>query len=158
MQLTDLLAREAIRDLVARYNSYGDSGLFDRMVGLFAPDAVLELRDSVYTGQDQIRAAFTRTRDRSASRSSAGPAYLRHCVATHQIDLADATTATGRCYFFVLTTVGLDHWGRYLDDYRTIDGEWRFHRRRVLPDDLSEHSLFGTRGDSDMTDPGSGPR
>ena len=44
MRLDDLLAREAIRDLVARYNAYGDSGLFDRMLRLFAPDAVLEVR------------------------------------------------------------------------------------------------------------------
>ena len=43
LQVTDLLAREAIRDLVVRYNAYGDSGLFDRMIELFAPDATVAL-------------------------------------------------------------------------------------------------------------------
>jgi hypothetical protein len=146
MELTDLLAREAIRDLVARYNSYGDSGLFDRMLELFAPDAVLEIRDIPHHGHDAIRAVFTRVPGRTAGRDSPGqrdrPAYLRHCTSTHQIDLLDATTATGRSYFFVLTTVGLDHWGRYLDEYRVVDGEWRFARRRVLPDTVSPQSLF----------------
>ena len=115
MQLDDLLAREAIRDLVARYNAYGDSGLFDRMMELFAPDAVLEIRGSRNEGHDEIRAVFTGVADRTSAGGGVS-AYLRHCTATHQIDLVDATTATGRCYFFVLTPVGLDHWGRDLDD------------------------------------------
>jgi hypothetical protein len=54
----------------------------------------------------------------------------------------DETMATGRCYFFVLTAVGLDHWGRYLDEYRVVDGEWRFAQRRVLTDALSSESIF----------------
>jgi uncharacterized protein (TIGR02246 family) len=141
MQLDDLLAREAIRDLVARYNAYGDSGLFDRMMELFAPDAVLEVRGSPNEGHDEIRSVFTGVADQTSA-GAGGPAYLRHCTSTHQIDLVDETTATGRSYFFVLTGVGLDHWGRYLDDYRMVDGEWRFARRRVLLDDTSPDSIF----------------
>jgi uncharacterized protein (TIGR02246 family) len=141
MLLDDLLAREAIRDLVARYNAYGDSGLFDRMMELFAPDAVLEVGGAPNEGHDEIRAVFTGVADQTSAGAGV-PAYLRHCTSTHQIDLVDETTATGRCYFFVLTRVGLDHWGRYLDDYRTVDGEWRFARRRVLTDDFDPNSLF----------------
>jgi hypothetical protein len=151
VQLSDLLAREAIRDLVARYNAYGDGGLFDRMLGLFAPGAVLEIGEQVHTGHDEIRAVFTSVPERTSQGAGGGdgrPAHLRHCTATHQIDLVDDSTATGRCYFFVLTAVGLDHWGRYLDDYRVVDGEWRFDRRRVLVDDASPESLFSPEGDS----------
>jgi hypothetical protein len=141
MELNELLAREEIRDLVARYNSYGDSGLFDRVLELFAPDAVLEVGDRVHKGHEEIRSVFTAVSERT-SEGRRGPSYLRHCTATHQIDLIDERAATGRCYFFVLTAVGLDHWGRYLDEYRVIDGKWRFIRRRVLTDDLSDQSLF----------------
>ena len=84
---------------------------------------------------------FTAVPDRTADGGGL-PAYLRHCTSTHQVDLVDATSATGRCYFFVLTRVGLDHWGRSLDDYRTVDGEWRFARRRVLVDDISPDSIL----------------
>ena len=49
MEPADLLAREAIRDLVARYNAYGDSGLLDRMLAC-SPDAVLEVGDVAYEG------------------------------------------------------------------------------------------------------------
>ena len=140
-QVSDLLAREAIRDLVVRYNAYGDSGLFDRMIELFAPDATVEIGDVAHVGLDELRRVFSGV---SAQTSGHGdrPAPLRHCTATHQIDLVDATTATGRCYFFVLTAVGLDHWGRYLDEYRVVDGEWRFARRRVLTDALGPESIF----------------
>lgn len=143
----EAVAREAIRDLVARYNAYGDSGLFDRMMELFAPDAVLEIRGSRNEGHDEIQAVFTGVADRTSAGGGVS-AYLRHCTATHQIDLVDATTATGRCYFFVLTRVGLDHWGRYLDDYRTVDGEWRFARRRVLVDDISPDSILSSTANS----------
>ncbi|HXQ59071.1 MAG TPA: nuclear transport factor 2 family protein [Acidimicrobiales bacterium] len=141
LQISDLLAREAIRDLVVRYNSYGDSGLFDRMLGLFAPDAVVEIRGDVYQGLAEIRQAFSQV-PAQTSTAAGRPAYLRHCTATHQIDLVDETTATGRCYFFVLTAVGLDHWGRYLDEYHVVNAEWRFTRRRVLTDALSPQSIF----------------
>ena len=140
-QVSDLLAREAIHDLVVRYNSYGDSGLFDRMIGLFAPDAIVEIDGAAYHGLDEIRQVFVGVSEHT-SRPDDRPAYLRHCTATHQLDLVNESAATGRCYFFVLTAVGLDHWGRYLDEYRVVDGEWRFASRRVLTDALSPRSIF----------------
>jgi hypothetical protein len=142
MDLSQLLAREAVRDLVARYNAYGDSGLFDRMIGLFTRDATLELAERTYVGHDEIRSVFESVPERSSEGGTRPPAYLRHCTSTHQIDLVDEDGATGRCYFFVLTGIGLDHWGRYLDDYRRVDGAWRFARRRVLIDDLHPDSAF----------------
>ena len=142
MELAELLAREAIRDIVARYNSFGDSGLFDRVLDLFSADAVLEIAGVVHEGCEQIRAVFDAVPERTAKGGI--PAYLRHFTSSHQIDVVDETTATGRCYFLVLTAVGLDHWGRYLDDYRVVDGRWRFARRRVLTDGFSPPSLFRT--------------
>ena len=44
----------------------------------------------------------------------------------------------------MLTAVGLDHWGRYLDEYCVVDGEWRIAQRRVLTDALSPHSIFAS--------------
>ena len=143
MELAEFLARESIRDLVARYNSYGDAGRFDQMLELFAPDAVLQIRDQEYAGHDEIRSVFTRVPKRTADATGAGrPAYIRHCTATHQIDFVDETHASGRCYFFVLTQVGLDHWGRYIDEYAVVADRWRFVRRRVAPDAVAPESLF----------------
>jgi hypothetical protein len=140
MELWELLAREGIRDLVTRYNSNGDAGRFPQMIELFAPDAVMEVEERRYSGRDEILSLFAGTRERV--RSAAIPSYVRHCVTTHQIDLEDERDATGRCYFAVLSPVGLDHWGRYVDRYRVVDGAWRFARRRVTVDGRSEQSLF----------------
>ena len=141
MDLWELEAREAIRDLVTRYNSNGDSGRFAQVLELFAPDAVMEIvgADGVitpYRGRDEIATIFTGTRDRwaASAQSRRAPAYIRHCVFTHQIDVLDRTHARGRCYFQVLMAHGLDHWGRYVDEYEVRDGRWLFSVRRVTTD------------------------
>ncbi|HMQ26843.1 MAG TPA: nuclear transport factor 2 family protein, partial [Acidimicrobiales bacterium] len=82
MELVDLLAREAIRDLVARYNAYGDSGLLDPMMALFADDAVLEVGAVAYEGPEAIRGLFSGTVDRSAG-ASGGPPHPLHSVPNH---------------------------------------------------------------------------
>jgi hypothetical protein len=143
MELWELVARESIRDLVARYNSNGDSGRFAEVLALFAPDAVMELHDGVpYEGIERIESIFTGTRETvkalpvSGSDGDGPPrrVYMRHYTATHQIDLVDATHARGRCYYQVLMQDGLDHWGRYIDEYEMRDGHWVFTRRKVTLD------------------------
>jgi uncharacterized protein (TIGR02246 family) len=137
----ELEARESIRDLVARYNANGDTGRFDQVVELFAPDAVMETGDGpVRRGSEEIRSIFTGARDQASYGDH--PVYVRHMTSTHQIDLIDPATAKGRCYYCVLTDIGVDHWGRYIDEYRTVDGSWKFAHRRVTIDGRSPASLF----------------
>ena len=164
MTLDDLLAREAIRDLVARYNSYGDSGKFDLLWPLFAPDAVMEIVSAngervTHTGLDEIQRIFTGANDRVIAQSDAtlaAPFYIRHSTATHQIDLVDDDHAIGRCYFSVIIGPlggpapgvegvphgGLDHWGRYVDQYVRRDGVWQYQRRAVYVDGHVAESWF----------------
>jgi hypothetical protein len=141
MEHWELEAREAIRDLVARYNANGDTGRFDQVVELFAPDAVMDTGNgTTREGSDEIRTIFTGARD--AARFGDHPVYLRHITGTLQIDVVDEANAKGRCYYFVITDVGLDHWGRYIDEFRTVDGTWKFARRRVTIDGRNPASLF----------------
>ena len=148
MTLDDLLAREGIRDTVARYNSYSDSGRFEPLWELFAEHAVMELDgadggSTVYTGREEIKRIFTGAQERVKERlDTAGPTYVRHFTATHQIDLVDTDHATGRCYFAVIIDNGLDHWGVYVDRYVRVDDRWRFEHRRVQIDGLVETSWF----------------
>ena len=140
MEHWELEARESIRDLVARYNANGDSGRFDPLIALFTEDAVMELPDAVHDGREAIRAMFEGVATRTGSGKGTGARFIRHFTATHQIDLVSETAATGRCYYAVLTDRGLDHWGRYVDDYRREDGRWLFARRRVSVDAAVEDS------------------
>lgn len=145
------IARDEIRDLVARYNANGDSGRFDSLLELFARDAVMETTEFSgehlrYDGIEEIRKIFTGAKSRIDGRPDRSvPPYLRHFTSTHQIDLIDADHASGRLYFAVLMAHGLDHWGRYVDDYvRDVsgDGRWKFTHRRVRVDGMSPGSWF----------------
>ena len=120
---------EAIRGVIARYNLYGDSGRFDELLELFTPDATLVTDQATYEGHAQIRGLFE---------GVVGPApeRIRHFTATHVIDV-DGDHAKSRCYFQVLTSAGLDHWGRYRDELVRTDGRWRFSRREVRVDGMT---------------------
>jgi SnoaL-like domain len=163
MELWELIARESIRDLVARYNANGDSGRFEQMLAVFAEDASMELvaADGTvrrYDGIDQVATIFTETKANwdagagGAGAAGAGAAavgstppvrhHIRHFTGTHQIDLVDETHARGRCYFFVIMPHGLDHWGRYVDEYGVRDGRWVITLRRALSDGRTDRSAI----------------
>ena len=145
METWELIARESIRDLVARYNANGDTGRFDQLMELFAPDAVMDVDGEVYEGREQIRTIFTSAagslKEHTEQRSA--PLYLRHNTSTLQIDVESETFARGRCYYFVIMAHGLDHWGRYIDEYAPVDGVWKFKRRREKLDGRIESSWAG---------------
>jgi len=155
MTIDDLLAREAIRDLVARYNSYGDTGKFDLLWPLFTDDAVMDVGPTrgqrrIHTGIEDVKQIFLGAQDRVHDQDErAATTYIRHFTATHQIDLVDAEHATGRCYFVVIIgnavePGGVDHWGRYVDEYARVDGTWKFASRRVYVDGAVATSWFAT--------------
>ena len=134
MELWELTAREAIRDLVARYNANGDTGRFAEVLELFAEDAVMEVPER-YEGRDGIATLFSGTQSNVTQLGSGGKrVYIRHNTSTHQIDLLDSTHAKGRCYYFVMMPHGVDHWGRYVDEYEMRDGRWVFTHRKVTMD------------------------
>ena len=123
---------EAIRDVVARYNLYGDSGRIDEMLGLFTDDATMTVDETSYDGRNGIRGLFE---------TAVGPTpqRVRHHTSTLVIDV-DGDSATAQCYFQVLTDAGLDHWGRYRDRLVRVDGAWRFARREVRVDGMTPGS------------------
>ncbi|TML11900.1 MAG: hypothetical protein E6G39_12760 [Actinobacteria bacterium] len=97
---------------------------------------VMELPDGVYDGIDQIKTIFTGTKGRLADfgLGTGKQFYMRHYTATHQVDLLDQTHAKGRCYYQVIMAHGLDHWGRYIDEYELREGRWLFTNRKVSMD------------------------
>jgi hypothetical protein len=134
MELWELVARESIRDLVARYNLSSDSGRIDAVMQLFAPDAVVDAAGKLFSGRDGIQGMFEAAGvDLKTTRQTARPAYIRHFTSNLQIDLMSPTEATSRCYYLVLMADGLDHWGRYIDQYR-CDERWYFSHRRITLD------------------------
>jgi hypothetical protein len=146
METWELLARECIRDTIVRYNANGDAARWDELEALFASDAVMDIDGQLYEGRPAIMAMFRAVQAFSVKDGTgSGPEasatttaewvargnkpFVRHFTATTQIDVLSETSATARSYYCVLTVHGLDHWGRYIDDFTLMDGRWLFMRR-----------------------------
>jgi hypothetical protein len=140
MELWEVIARESIRDRIARWNSNGDAGRYAEMVQVLAPDVEFQAASSpVLHGRDAVLAFLGGVGDEKASPTlpvgryvpAGGRPSIRHYTSTIQIDLSSDTTARVRSYYVVLSSFGLDHWGRYLDEFGVVDGEWLITKRTV---------------------------
>ena len=141
-----------IRALVHRYNAVGDAGRVDEFVDLFVPDAVFVVTGLAepFVGRDGIQKMVREANDDLRSWEHEGPLHLRHFTSTHQVDFDAPTEARGRVYYQCLMPHGLDHWGRYTDQYRMVDGTWRFAARTEARDGMVAggwcHHLWGPNG------------
>ncbi|HLM19312.1 MAG TPA: nuclear transport factor 2 family protein [Acidimicrobiia bacterium] len=147
MELWELVARESIRDRIARWNSNGDAGRMAEMVKVLAPDVQFSIREGeVLHGRDEVLQSLLGVREAKARSGSAAPdavpvtgRYLppgkrpsiRHYTSSPTIDFESETHARVRTYYAVLSSFGLDHWGRYLDEFGVVDGEWLITERTV---------------------------
>jgi hypothetical protein len=123
--------QEVIRSLYGLVQAYDDRD-FDRWLGWFTPDAVIEVRPpnaapSVYTGDDQLQGWVARLRESSGAGWHGDIAPL--------VSFVDAETASAKSSFFGLTDAGsgvpvVVAFGRYEDELvRSPDGIWRFRHR-----------------------------
>lgn len=135
MNENEVSDRVAIQLLLARYNIEGDRGRIEALAVLFAPDGTLRFNGHHCTGPQEIMAQLT-----GAVRNPA-LTLTRHHLASSLIEL-DGDTARGRTYFQVLTDIGLDHHGVYVDLLERHEGGWRFKDRHVRIDGQARNSLF----------------
>jgi hypothetical protein len=156
MQLWELVARESIRDLIARWNYNGDARHMDEMVLVLAPDVEFQAVDGdVLHGRAEVLDFLTGVRDRKSSTTDADadadpdprpprndgrylPAgtrpSIRHFTSNPRISFESETRAQARTYYAVLSSFGLDHWGRYIDEVRVVDDEWLISKRVITTD------------------------
>jgi uncharacterized protein (TIGR02246 family) len=145
MTLDELLAREAIRDLIARYNHAGDRGRLDELARCFAEDGAMDLEGvAPLAGRAAIHAHLSDVARRLAARTQR--ATLRHHVSSIRILLSDRDHAEAYSYFCVFTEIGLDHWGRYADRLARRGDEWLFALRRVRVDGAAPGSRMWEPG------------
>jgi SnoaL-like domain len=149
MELWELVARECIRDCLARWNYNGDARHMDQMVLVLAPDVEFRaVNDDVLHGRAAVLDFLTGVRDRKEDApDDPRPArndgrYLpagtnpsiRHFTSNPRIVFESETTAQVRTYYSVLSSFGLDHWGRYIDEFGVVDGEWLITKRVITTD------------------------
>lgn len=145
MERTELIAREAIRDLVARYTWAGDGGRTADLAACFTIDGVLDVGD--HGGRWEGRAEIVRQLELVTERvaaAGAAPGPVRHHVSSTLIHLETPASAVVRSYFAVYTAIGLDHWGRYRDlaVLSQADAAWCFAERVVRVDGHAAGSIM----------------
>lgn len=139
MNVEELCAREAIRDLISRYCTEADSGRLAQVIELFTVDGEIEFGGGTHTGPEGITGMFTASG--AKVRESGIRGRVLHSVGTVTIDLESADTARAHTYFTVLSAVGADHWGRYRDELVRVDGAWRFRRRVISVDGFQKGGI-----------------
>ncbi len=149
MTLDDMLAREEIRDLMARYTVAGDRLQTDAFVAVFTEDGILESEgvpeaDTFrYAGHDELRNWLGRWTQKDGTPVRAHQAtFIRHHMSTSLIELTGDDSARARTYWTAYTDIGTDHCGVYVDGFRKTGGGWRIAHRRVRLDWRSKESLF----------------
>ena len=145
MELWELVARERIRDTLARYNWSGDSLRFDELARSFCEDGELELR-----GSEPVRgrAAIVEllggvvAEPNSTAQTSGVKRIVRHNVTNIRFTDVRPDEAQVACYFTVVTEIGLDHYGRYRDTFVPVGDDWLIRHRFVSTDWSSPDSTM----------------
>jgi hypothetical protein len=154
MEQWELVARERIRDSLARYTWSGDALRLDELAQAFCEDGTLEIRGrapakgraaivellgGVVSGAvDPLRRA-----PKEASTSSGARRIVRHNLTNIRFVAVEPDHAHVECYFTVLTEIGLDHYGRYRDTFVPVGDEWLIRHRFVSADWHAPDSTMG---------------
>jgi len=134
MKMWELVAREHIRDTLARYNWSGDAGRLDELADTFCADGVLEIRGfEPLNGRSAIVAFLGGITGKVADRADVKP-IVRHNVANLVFNELTEDQAQVSSYFTVVTHIGLDHIGRYRDTVVPDGDTWRIKYRKVSTD------------------------
>jgi hypothetical protein len=145
VEMWELVAREQIRDTLARYNWSGDAGRLDGLAETFCADGVLEIRGSEpLRGRAEI-VAFLGGVTRNVAVNVDVKPVIRHNVANLLFTRLTLDEAHVSCYFTVVTHIGLDHFGRYRDTLVPDGGTWLIKHRKVSTDWAASDSVMARR-------------
>jgi SnoaL-like domain len=151
MDLNELLDRESIRKTLAIYTMAGDRLRVDDFLATFTQDAIFE-SDGVakekafrYVGRDEIRDFISSWGGGAREANPVHQArFIRHHLATSQIEFTGADTAKCRTYWVAYTNIGPDHCGYYVDAFRKIGDQWLIAHRKVREDWMAPNSLYAS--------------
>ena len=130
----ELVARERIRDTLARYNWSGDAGRLADLAETFCVDGVLQIRGiEPLCGRSEIVAFLGGVTGKIAVDAAVKP-IVRHNVADVAFTELTPDRAQVSSYFTVFTHIGLDHFGRYRDILVPDGDSWLIKHRKVSTD------------------------
>lgn len=134
MEMWELVAREQIRDTLARYNWSGDAGRLNALADTFCADGVLEIRGlEPLRGRSEIATFLGGITGKIVIDADVTP-IVRHNVANVLFTELAPDRARVDSYFTVVTHMGLDHYGRYRDILVPESDTWLIKHRKVSTD------------------------
>ncbi len=131
-RLDEVASRDAIRELTAEYCRQVVRGDTEGMLELFTGDASIGTHFPGGSGQDDVRPRGTA--ELREAYSDLGALQLRPCIHNHIIEV-DGDRARGFCSVEIRFTQGGEPCtgaGHYEDEYRRVDGAWRFQHRELF--------------------------
>src|SRR5271166_614621 len=141
----ELVAREQIRDTLARYNWSGDAFRLDGLAETFCTDGVLEIRGlEPLRGRTEIASFLSGVTGTVAGDVDVKP-IVRHNLANVLFTGLTADQAEVSSYFTVVTHIGLDHFGRYRDTLVPDGDTWLIKHRKVSTDWAAPNSAMARR-------------
>ena len=145
MEMWELVARERIRDTLARYNWSGDAGRLDGLAETFCADGVLEIRGAEpLRGRSDIASFLGGVTGNVVSSVDVKP-VVRHNLANVLFTALTPHEAHVSSYFTVVTHIGLDHFGRYRDTLVRDGDTWLIKHRQVSTDWAADNSAMARR-------------
>lgn len=147
MELWELVARERIRDSIARYTWSGDSLRLPELLEAFTEDGVLEIRGGeAHRGREAILAFLGGVGTGTPPAVRGVKRIVRHNLANIRFLELTPERAQVASYFTVFTEIGLDHHGRYRDTFVPVGDEWLLAHRFVSTDWRAEGSTMAPPG------------
>jgi hypothetical protein len=146
MEAWELQARESVRDTISAYNFATDRGDLEGMSRCFTLSGSLTIRgDPPLIGRETIVSGLIRTLQNPSHRGNQTPTptYIHHHVSSTHFQFISESEAQTRSYFAVLTSIGLDHWGRYHDRFAPENDSWLLTSRSIHVDGFAKDSLLG---------------
>lgn len=125
--------KDSIREVLAKYCTYGDSGRAKELAALFTPDGVWEGRLGRAEGRDAIEALMTRINP------PPGPGRPVRChIVTNSVVAIEGTSATVTSSFVMLREAEsgpqIGAVGHYDDLFVKDERSWLIKSRKVTPD------------------------
>ena len=141
MEITELLARESIRDTMARYSIAGDEFDVDAYLACFIEDGIMEFAE--FPGQGHVllegKAAIRKFVEGffgalKSGKSAVPGKFMRHHLTSSRVDFEDADNATAKTYALYADDSGVNTSGIYTDRFRKVGERWLIARRKWAVD------------------------
>lgn len=131
MDIGEIIAKEEIRALMARYNHAGDAGQAEEVANTFTSDAELETIEGKLTGLEEIRKFYEQRRairEEDARRNRSA----KHYLSTQQIVVRSEAEAEATTYFLFVRLGQVEQMGTYFDQFVKPDSQWLIKHRNVV--------------------------